>query len=192
VCGYLRMVSRRKLAQLLTRRFINFASATPQETDQFVCNLTTFNRGNDVYDKSDRKAGAMDPSNFSAQFDPVRTGLIKIIEGRLLHGDKEKMYIRAEVHQLNVHGDLQCFLCGFPGPSDLNPRTCRQRFVLQGTRECSARQCVRFARGRLSDPTRRRPTCDPLQGPRVDFRCGLFDIPTGLSFPGIRRVLRRH
>ena len=108
MCGYFRMVSRRKLTQLLTSRFINFASATPQEIDQLavVCNLTTFNRGNDVYDKSDRKAGSMDPSNFSVQFDPVRTGLIKTIEGRLLHGDKEKMYLRAEVHRLNVYGDL--------------------------------------------------------------------------------------
>ena len=90
-------------------RFINFASSTPKQLDQLAaaCDRATFGRGNqDVYDESYRKALKMDTTGFAAQFDPTLSSLIKIIEGSLLQGQKEKMSIRSEIYKLNVYGSL--------------------------------------------------------------------------------------
>jgi len=47
----------------------------------------------------------MDASDFAVQFDPVRVGLIKIIEEQLLHSQQKEMSINAEIYKLNVYGD---------------------------------------------------------------------------------------
>ena len=71
-----------------------------------ACDPATFGRGGeDVYDESYRKAVKMDASNFAVQFDPVRTGLIKIIEEQLLSSSQGSgMSISAEIYKLNVYG----------------------------------------------------------------------------------------
>ena len=70
-----------------------------------ACDPATFGRGNeDVYDESYRKAVKMDASNFAVQFDPDRTGLIKIIEDQLLSSQEGGMSINAEIYKLNVYG----------------------------------------------------------------------------------------
>ena len=90
------------------RRFINFASATPEDLDLLVaaCDPATFGRGNeDVHDESYRKAVKMDASNFSVQLDLAGSGLMRIIEDQLLQSETENKYIRAELYKLNVYGD---------------------------------------------------------------------------------------
>jgi hypothetical protein len=90
-------------------RFIDFASATPEDLDLLTtaCDPATFGRGKeDVYDESYRKAVKMDTSNFSIQFDPGASGLIQIIEDQLLQGETEKMHIKAELYKLNVYGNI--------------------------------------------------------------------------------------
>ena len=60
-----------------------------------------------MYDEAYRKAGKMDVSNFSVQFDPTSSGLIQIIESQLVPTQAEKtMSIKAEVYKLNVYGQL--------------------------------------------------------------------------------------
>ena len=46
----------------------------------------------------------MDASNFSVQLDLANTGLLKIIEDKLLQTDSEDGYIRAELYKLNIYG----------------------------------------------------------------------------------------
>jgi len=90
-------------------RFVNLASATSEEIDQLTaaCDPATFGRGKkDVYDESYRKAVKMDASNFAVQFDPVRVGLIKIIEEQLLQDQEKEMSINAEIYKLNVYGEF--------------------------------------------------------------------------------------
>ena len=90
-------------------RFVDLASATSEEIDQLsaACDPATFGRGKeDVYDETYRKAVKMDASNFAVQFDPARTGLIKIIEEQLLRSQKKEMSIDAEVYKLNVYGEF--------------------------------------------------------------------------------------
>lgn len=73
-------------------RFIKFASPTPGQLDQLTtaCSQVTFGRGNqDVYDESYRKALKMDTKDFTAQFDPTLSSLIKIFEGNFLQGQAE-------------------------------------------------------------------------------------------------------
>ena len=90
-------------------RFVDLASATPDKIKKLsaACDPATFGRRNeDVYDESYRKATNMDASNFAVQFDPVRVGLIKIIEEELLRSQKKEMSIGAEIYKLNVYGAL--------------------------------------------------------------------------------------
>ena len=71
----------------------------------------------------------MDASNFAVQFDPVRAGLIKIVEEQLLHSRKKQVFIDAEIHELNVYGalfDVSVFKL------TVNPSSSRQKLVLQG------------------------------------------------------------
>ena len=92
-----------------TRRFINFASSTPEQLDHLAgsCEKATFGRGSrDVYDESYRKALKMDSADFAVQFYPTASGLIKTIEGSLLQGQTEKMLIKPEIYKLNVYGRL--------------------------------------------------------------------------------------
>ena len=89
-------------------RFIDFASSTPEQLDQLAaaCDQATFGRGGqDVHDESYRKALKMDAADFSAQFDPTASGLIKTIEESLLQGQtSESMSIRPEIYKLNIYG----------------------------------------------------------------------------------------
>ena len=92
------------------RRFINFASSTPEQLDRLAaaCSPATFGRGDqDVYDESYRKALKMDATDFAVQFDPIVSSLMKIVEENLLQGETEKMSIRPEIYKLNIYGDLQ-------------------------------------------------------------------------------------
>lgn len=84
-----------------------------------ACELATFGRGKeDVYDETYRKAGKMDASNFSVQFDPISAGLIQTIESQLVPTQAEKaMSIEAEIYKLNVYGEFDCpilHVCGSP------------------------------------------------------------------------------
>jgi hypothetical protein len=96
--------------ELILQRFIDFASATPEELDQLIaqCEPATFGRGKeDVYDETYRKAMKMDVSNFSVQLDPVGSGLIQTIETQLVPTQAEKaMSIKAEIYKLNVYGEF--------------------------------------------------------------------------------------
>ena len=89
-------------------RFIDFASATPEELDQLAaaCQPATFGHGTeDVYDETYRKAGKMDAQNFSVPLDPVSSGLIQTIESQLAPTQANKpMSIKAEIYKLNVYG----------------------------------------------------------------------------------------
>lgn len=89
-------------------RFVDFASATPEELDLLLaaCQPATFGRGNeDVYDESYRKAFKMDASDFNVQLDLMGTGLVRTIEDQLLHRETENKCIRAELYKLNVYGN---------------------------------------------------------------------------------------
>ena len=98
--------SNRSLLELI--RFVDLASATSDEIEQLsaACDPATFGRGDeDVYDETYRKAVKMDASDFAVQFDPVRAGLIEIIEKQLLSSSQEgKMSINTEIYKLNVYG----------------------------------------------------------------------------------------
>ena len=60
-----------------------------------------------MYDEAYRKAGKMDVSNFSVQFDPTSSGLIQAIESQLVPTKAEKaMSIKAEIYKLNVYGQF--------------------------------------------------------------------------------------
>ena len=94
-----------------TRRFIDFASHTPEQLDQLAvaCGPATFGLGNqDVYDETYRKALKMDPTDFVARFDPTVSSLIDILRENLLQGQAERMEIKPEIHKLNVYGSLWC------------------------------------------------------------------------------------
>jgi len=72
--------------------FINLASATSEALDHLTaaCESATFGHGQeDVYDKTYRKAGKMDASNFSANFGPVDS-LIRAIESQLVPTQEKK------------------------------------------------------------------------------------------------------
>ena len=115
-------------------RFIDFASSTPEHLDPLAaaCSQAKFGRGNqDVHDESYRKALKMDPIDFSVQFNPTLSGLIKTIEENLLQGQIEKNSVRPEIYKLNVYGSLLpplpfvTFLT-FPGPQAKTPSS---RFI---------------------------------------------------------------
>ena len=92
-----------------TRRFINFASHTPERLDQLAaaCSPATFGRGDrDVYDETYRKALKMDAADFVVQFDPTISSLIETIKENLLQGQTEKMEIKPEIYKLNVYGSI--------------------------------------------------------------------------------------
>ena len=162
------------LARRSNRRFIRFvdlASATADEIDQLsaACNPTTFGRGNeDVRDKSYRRAVKMDASNFAVQFDPVRTGLIKIIEEELLRSQKSEVFISAEIYKLNVYGGFSDIVVFEPWPAlrlTVNFALSRQGLVFQSPQGYFQRdEHVSIARDRLSDPTPRRETPPSTQG----------------------------
>jgi len=96
-----------------TRRFINFASHTPEQLDQLAaaCSPATFGRGDqDVYDETYRKALKMDTVDFAAQFDPTVSSLTETIRENLLQGQAEKMEIKPEIYKLNIYGRFcHCF-----------------------------------------------------------------------------------
>lgn len=101
-------------------RFIDFASATPEELDQLAaaCQPATFGHGaEDVYDETYRKAGKMDAQNFSIQLDPVSSGLIQTIESQLAPTQTKKpMSIKAEIYKLNVYGGFASSITDECGP----------------------------------------------------------------------------
>lgn len=80
---------------------------TTEELDRLAaaCHPATAGRAHgDAYDESHRKAVKMNPSDFSAQFDLVGSGLMKIVQDQLLQAETENTYLRAEVRELNVYG----------------------------------------------------------------------------------------
>lgn len=95
---------------------IQLPSKSPDNTGDLVhlvnsCQPATFGRGRvDVYDESYRKAGKLDPSDFSTNFNPYEFGIIDSIAKMLLPsvpgGPDAKVTcsrgIRAELYKLNV------------------------------------------------------------------------------------------
>ena len=107
---------------LLPQRFIDFASATPEELDQLTvaCEPATFGHGTeDVYDETYRKARRVDSQNFSTQLDPVGSGLLQTIETQLAPTQAKKpMSIKAEIYKLNVYGGFDSLMTDDWDPSD--------------------------------------------------------------------------
>ena len=62
----------------------------------------------DVLDESYRKAGKMEPSEFSAQFSPSSLGIVELIRASFLQGRSAKS-IRVELYKLNVYGTTLSF-----------------------------------------------------------------------------------
>jgi len=50
----------------------------------------------------------MDASDFSVQLDLVSSGILRALEDQFLRGKTENMYIRAELHKLNIYGNSRC------------------------------------------------------------------------------------
>ncbi|KAF5332860.1 hypothetical protein D9611_005241 [Ephemerocybe angulata] len=90
-------------------RYINFGAPNSKDEDILklveVSQRATFGRGDkDVLDESYRKAWKLDPTQFSTQFDVVRSGVLEIVHDQLLHYEKNTLPLEAELYKLNVYG----------------------------------------------------------------------------------------
>ncbi|RXW16208.1 hypothetical protein EST38_g9649 [Candolleomyces aberdarensis] len=88
---------------------IDFANVGLQDGDiqklVDVCQQATFGRGDqDVLDESYRKAWKLDTSEFSTQFDIIRSGVMNIIHDQLLHYEKNNMKLEPHLYKLNIYG----------------------------------------------------------------------------------------
>ncbi|TDL27720.1 hypothetical protein BD410DRAFT_760853 [Rickenella mellea] len=87
-------------------RSIQFANATEAQLDELVraCQPATFGANQeDVLDENYRKAGKMDLSHFSINFNPERLGLALEVKSRLLVPDADERSIKLEPYKLNVY-----------------------------------------------------------------------------------------
>ena len=94
-------------ADIVYRRYINFANAAPDELEQLTkaCEPASFGvKQENVLDETYRKAGKMDSECFALTFDPFETELIKIVRGYLLEGPESERGIKAELYKLNIYG----------------------------------------------------------------------------------------
>jgi hypothetical protein len=94
------------LTDILRRRCINLANATPDELEQLAqaCEPASFGvKQENKLDESYRKAGKMDSGCFASMLDPSHTDLIKIVRGYLLEGLDSKEGIKAELYKLNIY-----------------------------------------------------------------------------------------
>jgi len=100
-------------ADILCRRHINLANATPDELEQLIqaCEPASFGvNKEDVLDETYRKAGNLDSEFFAPLLDPVRTDLLKIIRNYLLEGTQSMNSIKTELLGLNVYGMHPTFI----------------------------------------------------------------------------------
>jgi len=71
-----------------------------------VCQPATFGFGDqDVFDETYRKAWKMDVSQFSAQFDLARSGIMELVHDQLLgYEDRGSMTLVPHLYKLNIYG----------------------------------------------------------------------------------------
>ncbi|EMD42338.1 hypothetical protein CERSUDRAFT_42551 [Gelatoporia subvermispora B] len=85
---------------------IDLLNATEEELQDLAqgCEPATFGKGGeDVLDETYRKSGKLDVTSFATNFHPQSCGLLSIVRGDLLEGDRERP-IQAELYKLNVYG----------------------------------------------------------------------------------------
>ncbi|KAH9919330.1 uncharacterized protein B0H18DRAFT_1106704 [Fomitopsis serialis] len=93
-------------------RRLNFANASQDELKSLSasCDRATFGVNQaDVLDESYRKAGKLDSSDFSMQFNAVETGLLDVVSTELFEGKWAARPIRAELYKLNVYEEGSFF-----------------------------------------------------------------------------------
>ena len=115
----------------LSHSFIDFSTAvSDNQLEQLAqaCQPATFGvQQQDVLDESYRKAGKMDPVDFSTNFNPDSTGIMEDIRGLLLKDPESS--IQVELHKLNVYGTQKQILLHFGFPVNLR-LLCRSRIIL--------------------------------------------------------------
>lgn len=84
---------------------IDLARPTEERLNRLeeACQPATFGRNQkDVLDETYRKAGKMDLSHFSTNFDPSHAGILKLVQDELLQKGNGKLTM--ELYKLNVYG----------------------------------------------------------------------------------------
>ncbi|KAH9831417.1 uncharacterized protein C8Q71DRAFT_302952 [Rhodofomes roseus] len=87
-------------------RRLNFVTASQDELKSLseTCERATFGMNQeDVLDESYRKAGKLDPSDFSMRFSAIEAGLLDVVSTELFEGKTTARPIRAELYKLNVY-----------------------------------------------------------------------------------------
>ncbi|KAJ3501293.1 hypothetical protein NMY22_g18978 [Coprinellus aureogranulatus] len=98
-----------KTEQSSEAKYINFAKGSLKDEDiQMLAKASekaTFGRNKeDVLDETYRKAWKMDTTQFSTQFDVVRSGILDIVHDQLLHYENNTKKLEADLFKLNVYG----------------------------------------------------------------------------------------